>query len=89
VWIEQLDVRGFRRLRGTFRFDKGLTIVVGDNESGKSSLHEALIRTLFGFPRSDRTRRSGFSVKDSCTPWLESDYGINALLREVKGRSPW
>jgi DNA repair exonuclease SbcCD ATPase subunit len=87
MWIEQLEIRGFRRLRGTYLLNKGLTLVVGDNESGKSSLHEALIRALFGFPRGDRTRRSGFSVKDSCTPWLESDYGINAVLSEVKGRS--
>lgn len=87
MWVEQLEVRGFRRLRGTFIFDKGLTLVVGDNESGKSSLHEALIRALFGFPRSDRMRRSGVSVKDISAPWLEPDYGINALLHEVRGRS--
>ena len=87
MWVEELEVRGFRRLRGSFIFDKGLTLVIGDNESGKSSLHEALIRVLFGFPRSDRTRRAGMSVKDNCSPWLEPDYGINALLREAKGKS--
>lgn len=87
MWVEQLEVRGFRRLRGTFAFDKGLTLVVGDNEAGKSSLHEAVIRVLFGFPRGDRTRRSGISIKDISAPWLEPDYGINAIVREVKGRS--
>jgi DNA repair exonuclease SbcCD ATPase subunit len=87
MWVEQLEVRGFRRLRGTFVFDKGLTLVIGDNEAGKSSLHEALIRALFGFPRGDRMRRGGISVKDNCSPWLEPDFGINALVREVKGKS--
>lgn len=87
MWVEQLDVRGFRRLRGTFTFDKGLTLVVGDNEAGKSTLHEALIRALFGFGRPERTRRGGVSIKDDRTPWLETEFGINALLREVKGRS--
>lgn len=87
MWIEQLDVRGFRRLRGTFTFDKGLTLVVGDNEAGKSTLHEALIRALFGFGRPERARRGGISLKDDRTPWLEPEYGINAILREVRGRS--
>lgn len=87
MWVEQLDVRGFRRLRGTFTFDKGLTLVVGDNEAGKSTLHEALIRALFGFSRSERTRRGGASVKDARAPWLETEFAINAVLREVRGRS--
>lgn len=87
MWLEQLDVRGFRRLRGAFAFDKGLTLVVGDNEAGKSTLHEALIRTLFGFGRPERARRGGVSIKDERTPWLETEFGINALLREVRGRS--
>lgn len=87
MWVEQLDVRGFRRLRGTFRLDKGLTLVVGDNEAGKSSLHEALIRALFGFARAERTRRGGTSIKDNCAPWLENEFAINALVHEVKGRS--
>lgn len=87
MWVEQLQVRGFRRLSGTFKFDKGLTLVVGDNEAGKSTLHEALIRALFGFGRSERARRGGVSVKDNWAPWLESEFAINALLREVKGRS--
>lgn len=87
MWVEQLDVRGFRRLRGAFTFDKGLTLVVGDNEAGKSTLHEALVRTLFGFGRPERTRRGGVSTKDERTPWVETAFGINALLREVRGRS--
>lgn len=87
MWVEQLHVRGFRRLRGAFRFDKGLTLVVGDNEAGKSTLHEALIRALFGFGRGERTRRAGVSVKDECAPWLDSEFGINALLRDVRGGS--
>lgn len=87
MWVERLHVRGFRRLRGAFAFDKGLTLVIGDNEAGKSSLHQAVIRALFGFGRGERVRHGGVSVKDECAPWLEAEFGVNAVVHEVRGRS--
>jgi DNA repair exonuclease SbcCD ATPase subunit len=87
VWIEELGTRGFRCLRGSYRFDKGLTLVVGANEAGKSSLHEALIRALFGFSRSERSRRGGTSTREASTPWTEGPFELNALVHEARGRS--
>jgi uncharacterized protein YhaN len=49
VWIERLDVAGFKQLRGAFAFGTGLTVVHGPNEAGKSALQDATLRALFGF----------------------------------------
>ena len=47
--LEELKLkswRGFRR-QTTFRFTEGLNLLVGPNEAGKSTLFEAIVRSLF------------------------------------------
>ena len=44
MWIEHLDVAGFRQLHGVFAFGRGLTVVHGPNEAGKSALQDATLR---------------------------------------------
>jgi len=85
VWIEELDIRGFGRLRGCYRFSRGLTLVVGMNEAGKSTLHEALVRTLFGFSRRERRRQEGQAEKDSNRPWSGGEFGVNAIVQREDG----
>jgi DNA repair exonuclease SbcCD ATPase subunit len=88
MWIERLDVRGFRHLRGGFTLARGLTVVTGPNEAGKSTLHELLMRILFGFSAPERRRTGGESHKDRCRPWDGGSFGANATLRDVRdGRS--
>jgi DNA repair exonuclease SbcCD ATPase subunit len=81
VWIERVDVRGFRGLSGQFAFSPMLTLVIGDNEAGKSSLHEALVRTIFGFSRVERRRSRGSSLLERRAPWHGGPYGLVAHLR--------
>jgi len=47
--LEQLTIRNWRGYREThrFRFENGFNLIVGRNESGKSTLFEALTRVLF------------------------------------------
>jgi DNA repair exonuclease SbcCD ATPase subunit len=80
VWIEHLDIRGFKRLQGEFDFSPQLTIVAGANEAGKSTMHEALLRTLFGFSRSERRRYEGQSTLTRCQPWNGNPFRINAVV---------
>jgi DNA repair exonuclease SbcCD ATPase subunit len=81
MWIEQLDVKGFKRLdRRAYRFGRGLTVVWGPNEAGKSSLREAVVRALFGFSRQERTQRAGGSVLNRCAPWRGDDFGVAARV---------
>ncbi|OIP97101.1 hypothetical protein AUK40_04040 [Candidatus Wirthbacteria bacterium CG2_30_54_11] len=45
-----IQLQGFKKyLDQTFEFGDGLTIVVGPNEAGKTTLHQALVTALYGF----------------------------------------
>lgn len=66
IWLHEIELHGF----GPFdhllvNFNKGLNFVVGNNESGKSSLHTSILAILFGlrnigeYRRSDATDFSG------------------------------
>jgi exonuclease SbcC len=85
MYLEQLELRGFKRLRGSYEFSPGLTLVVGPNEAGKSSLHEAVVRVLFGFSRSERY--GGHSLQANCAPWDGGEYGAVGQLQTEHGRS--
>lgn len=88
MWIERLEIPGFRRLAGSFVFAEGLTLVVGANESGKSSLHEALVRALYGFSPGEVRRSGGLSAKDRRRPWDSGrPYGLVATVHQKDGRS--
>lgn len=88
MWIERLEIDGFGRLRGAFELASGLNVVVGDNEAGKSTLHDALVRALFGF--SDRERRGSASPWRRSRPWDPSrPYRARALVHGARGRSYW
>jgi len=92
MWIERVEIRGFKRLSGKFDLGEGITVVVGPNESGKSSLHEALIRSLYGFSGKDRRKNAGASALDRTAPWNGGDHGVVAFLRLGDGdarRAAW
>ena len=86
MWVERLEVSGFKRLSGTFSFDPELTIVVGPNEAGKSSLGEAFMRSVWGFDRSERRRRADGSRWERCRPWDSRPWRIVAALVDHEGR---
>jgi DNA repair exonuclease SbcCD ATPase subunit len=79
--LEQLHIDGYRHLRGRFEFGDELTLVSGPNEAGKTTLHEALVRGLFGFSPEDRRRRDGTSLKDERAPWDGGQFGLSLRLR--------
>src|SRR5215211_1130591 len=86
MWDERLDVRGFRRLRGVFEFSPHLTVIDGGNEAGKSSMHDALTRALFGFSKSERRKRAGQSLMTRCAPWDGNSFAINAVVHRADSR---
>lgn len=56
--ITDLHVHGFGLLADLHltALGPGLTVVVGPNEAGKSTLHAFLVRTLVGHPRTNDAR---------------------------------
>ncbi len=36
MWIERLDIQGFKQLAGSCTFGPGLTVLHGPNEAGKT-----------------------------------------------------
>jgi DNA repair exonuclease SbcCD ATPase subunit len=86
MWIERLEIQGFRALTGSFVFSPRLNLVVGDNEAGKSTLYDALIRSMYGFTGSERRRSRGRSVRDDCRPWDGRPFGLVAIVRDAGGR---
>jgi uncharacterized protein YhaN len=84
VWVEDLHVHGFGRLRNIPRvFGEQVTVVTGLNESGKSTVHAALLACLFGFFDSIdlRTQRSAEARRQRYEPWRGGGYGLTAHLR--------
>ena len=81
MWVDRLEVDGFGRLRATYEFSPGLTVVTGPNESGKSTLHQATIRGMFGFTRSEYRRYGGTSTLSEWAPWTGPPFGLTAILR--------
>lgn len=87
VLFRSIEVAGFRRLLHVdVEFANGLTVVAGDNEAGKSSLHDALVRGLYGFSKSERRKIDGQSVLDRCRPWLVGAqwYGLRLQLDDAR-----
>ena len=48
MWLRELQIRNFRKLDAlTVRFPHGLTVLVGENNSGKTTIIDALRLMLF------------------------------------------
>jgi DNA repair exonuclease SbcCD ATPase subunit len=86
MWIERLEIEGFRALSGPFAFTPGLNLVAGDNEAGKSTLYDALIRSLYGFAAPERRRHRRRSVRDDRRPWDSRPFGLVAIVRDADSR---
>ncbi len=86
IRIEQFDVFGYQHLSDVYEFRPGLNVVTGPNESGKSTLHEALTVGLFGFSCEDRRRSGGVSPKDLRRPWSGARFGGVLTVLDGDGR---
>src|SRR5512134_2071942 len=65
----RLKVDGFGALKGEFAFDPGrVTLLVDDNERGKSTLLAAIAAALYGLEDNKRTHRV-LTPLDRWRPW--------------------
>lgn len=81
MYLSKVSLRQFRSYQGAqFSFDKSLTIITGDNGSGKTNLLEAIYVLLQG---------SSFRVADkdmihSGSSWWRLDGEIDGVVRQVR-----
>ncbi len=81
MMISSLTLRNFRRFRdGRLELGEGINVVKGPNESGKSTLMQAMLAALFW--KADAVRRE---VRESVT-WGESDGFMLELEGEAGGK---
>jgi hypothetical protein len=88
VRIETVSAQGFGLLAGqTLRFAPGLTVVLGDNESGKSSWHAATFAALCG-RRRGRGRPSVPEQRfiDTYQPWGGGAWAVSGIVVLDDGR---
>lgn len=85
--LDTLEITGFGRLHGlSIHFGAGITIVLGDNESGKSTLHRAIRAALFGVDAGGQGRAVERSEWSRWQPWDGSRYGLALTYTLASGR---
>ncbi|MFN2451997.1 MAG: ATP-binding protein [Candidatus Dormibacteria bacterium] len=76
--LEQLELAGFGRLRDlVVDFGPRITVVLGDNEAGKSSLHRAVRAALYGLDAGGQGRPVERSEWFRWQPWDGGPYGVS------------
>lgn len=84
--IREAEIYSFGKFRGQkFRFESGINVIYGANESGKSTLHAFLTAMLFGMEKG-RGRASQTEGYQRYEPWHAPAYYSGALRFEVDGR---
>lgn len=88
MWIRSVNAHAFGPLHNqTLELAEGMTVVIGDNESAKSSWHAAIFAALCGRrrgrgkPRADEQR-----FIDLHKPWGHGDWLVTAQIRLDDGR---
>lgn len=79
--LRSLRVEGFGKLVDrTFEFGRGLTVIAGPNEAGKSTLAAAVVAALYGLQRGE---------KDRWRPWDDRAAFATTLVYETGDGKAW
>lgn len=85
--FRSLSLQGFRRYTNKdFTFGSGFNVIVGPNESGKTTLHQAIVTALYGFgSQAEQLLKSNKQVKNWYHPVdsqlsLEFEIGLERYL---------
>ena len=82
--LRQVDLKRFGKFdERSFEFRRGLNIVIGPNEAGKSTLMEAVPAALFGVRDKDRFKKWGRSADCQVSVAFESDGRFIRIERNI------
>lgn len=87
--LEEITVKNWRgyRERHTFRFEQGINLLVGRNESGKSTIFEALTRALFDRHNSKAEEiRAIQPIASTLGPEVEVQFIVNGIRYKAAKR---
>jgi exonuclease SbcC len=85
--LERLEVGGFGSLSDFgIDFHPRLTVIVGENESGKSTVHRALRAALYGLDAGGQGRPTERSDWSRWSPWNEATYALALTYALGDGR---
>jgi len=84
--LERVDIAGFGRLRRlSIDLSPRLTVIVGGNETGKSTLHRAIRASLYGLDAGGQGRAVERSPWTRWMPWAPGPYGVAMTYSLVDG----
>ena len=84
--IRELEINNFGKIHQKKIVPKpGLNIIYGDNESGKSTLHQFITGMLFGMEKQ-RGKSGKNDIYQQYEPWNSSSYYTGSMRFEVDGR---
>src|ERR1017187_4851438 len=85
--LERLTIGGFGRLRDVeIDFHPRLTVLLGENESGKSTVQRALRAALYGLDVGGPGRPTERSDWTRWTPWTGGEYSLALTYELAAGR---
>jgi hypothetical protein len=85
--LERLEISGFGRLSDVeLDFHPHVTVIFGDNESGKSTLQRAVRAALYGVDAGGQGRAVDKSEWSRWKPWTHAKYGVALTYALEDGR---
>src|SRR5258708_21811210 len=85
--LERVEVLGFGRLRDVrVDFAPRVTVLLGENEAGKSTLHRSIRAALYGIDAGGQGRAVERSDWSRWTPWSGDRYGLALTYTLADGR---
>jgi DNA repair exonuclease SbcCD ATPase subunit len=88
VKLTSIHIDGFGcLLDATFELAPGLNVFFGDNESGKSTLQQAIWAFLYGFYKGDRKLARDTEVLNRYRPWSGKAFGGNIVYTLDSGKA--
>lgn len=83
IYISKLELVNFQSHKNTImEFDKGLNVIVGNSDSGKTSIIRAIKWALFNEPQGD-----AFIRQDETKCWVTVYFNTGAIVRRLRTAS--
>lgn len=84
--IDKIEIDGFGKLHNVFlEFSSGFHLILGDNESGKSTICEFLLAMFYELPNDKKTAGSYENGRAKYRPWTGDAFGGRVYFTDNDG----